>query len=180
MIKSILIIINFVLVASIISLLWTPATEAQISKIASSYEPIKNTIQAPEPVLKHPVLPKPRLKALSEPKKPRYIREGWTKVRARITHYSWRDDPPYDGKTSLNRSAKNSRGVAVDPRMIPYGSEIYIPGWGYKKADDTGGACRRWARKGVILVDIRHYDVSRARLMKLGVKWIDIWVKFKV
>ena len=32
--------------------------------------------------------------------------------------------------------------VAVDPRVIPMGSKIYIPGYGWGKALDTGGAIR--------------------------------------
>ncbi|MDQ7822462.1 MAG: 3D domain-containing protein [Candidatus Eremiobacteraeota bacterium] len=30
--------------------------------------------------------------------------------------------------------------IAVDPRIIPYGSKIYIPGFGWGTALDTGGA----------------------------------------
>lgn len=32
--------------------------------------------------------------------------------------------------------------VAVDPRIIPLGSKIYIPGYGWGQALDTGGAIR--------------------------------------
>ncbi len=32
--------------------------------------------------------------------------------------------------------------VAVDPRVIPYGSKIHIPGYGWATALDTGGAIK--------------------------------------
>lgn len=33
-------------------------------------------------------------------------------------------------------------GVAVDPRVIPLGSVLYVPGYGYAVAIDTGGAVK--------------------------------------
>ena len=32
--------------------------------------------------------------------------------------------------------------IAVDPRIIPMGSKVYIPGYGWGRALDTGGAIR--------------------------------------
>ena len=32
--------------------------------------------------------------------------------------------------------------IAVDPKVIPYGSKIYIPGYGWGTALDTGGAIK--------------------------------------
>lgn len=32
--------------------------------------------------------------------------------------------------------------IAVDPRVIPYGSKIYVPGYGWGKALDTGSSIR--------------------------------------
>lgn len=54
--------------------------------------------------------------------------------------------------------------IAVDPRVIPYKTKVYVEGYGYAVAEDTGGAikgakidvyldtesaCRQWGRKTV-------------------------------
>ena len=53
------------------------------------------------------------------------------------------------GRTSTGKSAQ--RGVvAVNPKIIPYGTKLYIPGYGYAVAGDTGGAMR----SGKVLIDI--------------------------
>lgn len=66
--------------------------------------------------------------------------------------------PPPDGKASFQLKVEarsycmggfTSRGaptrvgvVAVDPAVIPFGSKIYVPGYGWGTALDTGGAIR--------------------------------------
>ncbi|HZV76122.1 MAG TPA: 3D domain-containing protein [Candidatus Babeliales bacterium] len=44
-----------------------------------------------------------------------------------------------DGMTALGRRAGHGI-VAVDPRVIPIGTRLYIPGYGFAIAGDTGGA----------------------------------------
>lgn len=67
--------------------------------------------------------------------------------------------------TGLNvRANPNMKVIAVDPRIIPLGSKVYVEGYGYAVAADTGGAirgyiidllmpskadCYRWGRKKV-------------------------------
>lgn len=45
------------------------------------------------------------------------------------------------GKTATGIKAKKGV-VAVDPRVIPLGTKLYIPGYGYAVAADTGGAIK--------------------------------------
>lgn len=45
------------------------------------------------------------------------------------------------GKTATGIKAKKGV-VAVDPRVIPLGTKLYIPGYGYALAADTGGAIK--------------------------------------
>lgn len=61
-----------------------------------------------------------------------------------------------DGRTATNTNAWRP-GVAVDPRVIPLGSKVQIPGYGIVVADDVGGAI-----KGRI-IDVRFQYHWRAR-----------------
>lgn len=44
--------------------------------------------------------------------------------------------------TSTRRDGRAVHGVAVDPDLIPLGSRLWIPGYGYGVADDVGGRIR--------------------------------------
>ena len=62
-------------------------------------------------------------------------------------------------------------GIAVDPRQIPYGAVVYVPGYRdsaakggpWWPADDTGAAMRASTRQGVLHLDCRMRHVSAAR-----------------
>ncbi len=91
--------------------------------------------------------------------------EGYKRYKKKIygeaTAYTWGGGA--SGTTSLGLWPK--RGiVAVDPRMIPYYTKMYIPGYGMAIAGDTGGAivghridlfmdslyeCYQWGRRDV-------------------------------
>ena len=91
--------------------------------------------------------------------------DGYVKYKKKIygeaTAYTWGGGAT--GYTSVGLWPK--RGiVAVDPRVIPYYTKLYIPGYGMAIAGDTGGAivgtridlfmdslheCYQWGRRGV-------------------------------
>lgn len=56
--------------------------------------------------------------------------------------------------------------IAVDPRVIPYGFLVYIEGYGYFRAEDTGGAIKGNR------VDI--FMVCRSEALNFGRRWVDV------
>lgn len=47
------------------------------------------------------------------------------------------------GKTAIGLDARSGQKIiAVDPRIIPLGSKVYVEGYGYAIAGDTGGAIK--------------------------------------
>jgi len=70
-----------------------------------------------------------------------------------------------DGVTAIGKDAL-TKGVAVDPRYISYGTTIDIPGYGKVKADDCGGAIKD-----------DHMDVrfqSHQEALEWGVQYLEV------
>lgn len=82
----------------------------------------------------------PQKKLLSSPPKTLLNKEEFMVMTA--TAYA----PFYCGGSKSGKTAtgiKAKKGVvAVDPRVIPLGTKLYIPGYGYALAADTGGAIK--------------------------------------
>lgn len=83
------------------------------------------------------------------------------------------------GLTSTGvRTEWRAYGIAADPTMVPYGSVIHVPGYRdtpekggpWWIVDDTGGAMRQSARRGILHLDVRMRHVSSARAW--GVRWL--------
>ncbi len=77
-----------------------------------------------------------------------------------------------DGKTSTNRDAYKTFGVAADPAVIPYGTVLIIPGVGERVVDDTGGAMRQSTKKGIYHIDVRFHSHQEAK--NFGVQWLKV------
>src|SRR5690554_1258267 len=51
------------------------------------------------------------------------------------------EDPGVNNRTSVGATLKKGV-IAVDPRVIPYHTKLYVPGYGFGQALDTGGAIK--------------------------------------
>ena len=77
-----------------------------------------------------------------------------------------------DGFTSIGHDAWKTLGVAADPKLLPYGTKLNIPGVGIRTTDDTGGAMRQSTKKGICHIDVRFH--SHAEAKQWGVKWLEV------
>lgn len=87
----------------------------------------------------------------------------WRKIRMFATSYSPANsgqspDAYYYGLTRLGDVVQ--RGVvAVDPTVVNLGSRVYVPGYGFAKASDTGGGVKgRWIDLGFSDRDIQAWS----------------------
>lgn len=85
----------------------------------------------------------------------------------RITAY-WDGEDEYGDLTSTGVKAQVNHTIAVDPSIIPYGSEIKIDGQIYV-AEDCGGA----VKNNVIDVWVESKNNS------FGVKYTEVFIKSK-
>lgn len=90
---------------------------------------------------------------------------GGRRMRVVTTGYS-AQEPELDDWTATGAKARHGV-IAVDPRVIPLGTHVYIPGYGPAVAADTGGAihgrrvdlcfdtvreCIQWGRRRVTII----------------------------
>jgi 3D (Asp-Asp-Asp) domain-containing protein len=120
----------------------------------------------------------------------------WARVTAYTHHYAScgkrPSDPGYGitstGVNVLSGDPNDAYGIAADPRAVPYGTRIYVPGY-YESllnnqnfvptemidVDDTGGALRNsWSRERIIHLDVRYRTETAAR--NWGVRWMQVFI----
>ncbi|MGB9888189.1 MAG: ubiquitin-like domain-containing protein, partial [Anaerolineae bacterium] len=96
--------------------------------------------------------------------------EYWRVIRMLATSYSASTagtpkTSPYYGRTRLGLPMRKGI-VAVDPRVIPLRSHVYVPGYGIGLAADTGGAIR--GRR----IDLGYDDDN----LVLWYRWVDVYI----
>lgn len=100
-------------------------------------------------------------------------------LRMKATAYSPYDSGSYKAPgnehieiTAIGTIAKRNddgySSVAVDPSVIPLGSKLYVPGYGYGIAEDTGGAIKGNR------IDLFYY--TRDEASDWGVRMVDVYI----
>lgn len=109
------------------------------------------------------------------------ITDKYIAVNAIVTAYA-----PYDNKSGIcndgtpDTTATGTKPkygtLAADPKRIPYGTQIYIAGYGFGVVEDTGSALRN--DKENIRIDVFMNTYEEA--MEWGKKEITIFIKEEV
>ena len=93
----------------------------------------------------------------------------------KLTHYcpGYHGEPcgTGDGLTATGTKVTDGRTIAVDPSVIPYGSKVYIEGYGWRVAEDCGGG-----------VNGKHIDIavdSHSQALEMGTKTGCVWILVK-
>jgi len=94
----------------------------------------------------------------------------WRRIRMQATSYSASTaglppDHPWYGRTYSGEPMRHGV-VAVDPAVIPLRSRVYVPGYGYGDALDTGSAIR--ARR----IDLGYDDDN----LELWSSWVNVYL----
>lgn len=90
--------------------------------------------------------------------------EEWDIGEFEATAYTLECGYPWDdGFTYLETKAIADYTVAVDPKVIPLGSKVYVLGLGWRKADDIGAAVKGQA--------IDFYTGSGPKARKIAMSW---------
>lgn len=100
--------------------------------------------------------------------------EAWEIDEAEATFYT-KECGTGDGITYTGTKATVGRTVAVDPAVIPLGSWLYIEGFGWRRAEDTGGK----VKGNVIDIYVGEGPGARQEALKLGRQTLRIWREAK-
>jgi 3D (Asp-Asp-Asp) domain-containing protein len=95
--------------------------------------------------------------------------ETWEIDEAEATFYT-KECGTGDGITYTGTKATVGRTVAVDPAVIPLGSWLYIEGFGWRRAEDTGSA----VRGNIIDIYVGEGEKARQAALRAGRRQVKI------
>ena len=73
-----------------------------------------------------------------------------------------------NGVTATGTKVTAGRTIAVDPRVIPYGTKVYIEGFGWRTAEDCGGGVNN---KHIDVAVNTHHDA-----LSIGISSGGVWM----
>lgn len=90
----------------------------------------------------------------------------------KLTHYcpGYHGEPcgTGNGLTATGTTVTAGRTIAVDPKVIPYGTRVYIEGYGWRTAEDCGGG----VKGNHIDIAMGSHDEASSSGVKNGGVWI--------
>ena len=92
----------------------------------------------------------------------------------KLTHYcneTYKHICGGNGITATGTKTTVGTTIAVDPRVIPYGTQVYIEGYGWRTAQDCGGAVKQ--KQIDILVD------THSQALSMGTTHGGVWILVK-
>lgn len=116
------------------------AAPKQISAEQSAEQVRRMKMNPPEGHSPAKVRSVPESKPMQEAKPQDNLPAHWSPIRLEATAYTRHDTGCTDWTYRGNYLQRGL--VAVDPRIIPLGTRLYVPGYGFAIADDVGGAIR--------------------------------------
>ena len=91
--------------------------------------------------------------------------------RFKLSWYSPKElgkEKPEQLHTSTGKIPKEGRTIAVDPKVIPYGSIVYIQDYGLFVAEDCGGAIKQNR------IDV--FTTNHSKAIQMGHKVAHVWL----